>query len=534
MAGPDKRNIYKISIPGVARSFDRRLILLVNMVPMALALIQISSVNVAMPSIEASLDAASSDIQWVLSGYALAFGICLVPSGRLGDVIGRSSIFCAGLGIFAIASAACGLASDPLSLNVARVFQGMGAGMQGPQTVGMIQQHFRGKGRAKAYSLQGMVVAASVAVGPLATGLLITFLGADLGWRVPFLLNLPLGLLGCVLALRWLPFEAERERRHAPGKQAERRRLDLDPLGAALLTGAVVCVMLPFMLGETVGWRFWLLGAAVLLGLGWLAWEWWYGRAGHEPMVDLGLLKLRSFTHQTLVSAMDFLGVTSIFVVVAMFLQQGLGWSALQASMIGLPNAVLSCFGAMWAGKYVLAWKDKLVIGVLGIIAIGIFSSVGVVWGARDGGWSPWWLLLTFGIYGLGQGAFGAANQTLAMLNVPVPMAGTAGGVKSMTERVSTAVGNAVMTGVLFATLPYFDWHGAVMVTYGSICVVVTAALALATAYVIYERRKRTSSEDTHPRGSSAGLRPEILIQVQDDGVERTADELKGTAEADG
>jgi MFS family permease len=486
-----KSSIYKISLPGVARSFDRRLILLVNMVPLALALIQISSVNVAMPSISETLGAHSSDIQWVLSGYALAFGICLVPAGRLGDVMGQSTIFTVGMAVFACASLGCGLAPTPLLLNVARVLQGIGAGMQGPQTIGMIQRYFRGQGRAKAYALNGMVVAASVAIGPLATGVLIVTLGPDLGWRLPFMANFPLGVLGCILAARWLPFETERERRAAP--KAEHARIDLDPLGAVLITGTVVCVMLPFMLTEQPPTRFWLLAGAVVLGLGWLAWEWRYGKRGRQPMVDLNLLRLRSFSHQTLISAMDFLGITSIFVIVAMFLQQGLGWNALHSSLIGVPNAALSCLGAMWAGRYVLKLKDGLIVITLVTVCTGVVASLGVVWLIDTAGISPWWLLLTFGIYGMGQGMFGAANQTLAMLEVPVSMAGTAGGVKSMTERVSTAVGNAVMTGVLFATLPQLDWSGAVMAAYTIISAVVLVAMTLAAAYLLYSKKLNPS-----------------------------------------
>jgi MFS family permease len=419
----------------------------------------------------------------------LAFGICLVPSGRIGDVVGRSSVFTIGLGIFAVASMACGLAPNALALNAARVLQGIGAGMQGPQTVGMIQRYFRGKGRARAYSLQGMVVAASVAIGPLLTGILINTLGPDLGWRLPFILNFPLGVVGCFAAFRWLPFETERTRK-AAGTRAEHARLDLDPLGALLLTAAVVCVMLPFMLSEQPAAKFWLLGGAVVLGLGWLAWEWRYGRRGHEPMVDLSLLKLRSFTHQTMVSALDFLGISSIFVVIAMFLQQGLGWDALHAATIGLPDAALSCLGAMWAGKYVLKLKDKLIISTMALITAGMLASVIVIALSLTHQVSPWWLLLTLGVYGFGQGMFGASNQTLAMLDVPEEVAGTAGGVKSMVERVSTAVGNAVMTGILFATLSALGWHGAVIVTYIAITGAVLLALILATAYLLHERRR--------------------------------------------
>jgi MFS family permease len=481
-----------IFVPGVRRPFKRGRILLVNMVPLAMALMQISSVNVGLPSIQETLGASSSDIQWVLSGYALAFGISLVPAGRLGDVLGHGTIFTLGLGVFAVASLACGLADTPLWLNAARVAQGFGAGLQGPQTTGLIQQYFVGQARARAYATFGMVVAASVAVGPLLTGVMLRLLGTDLGWRVTFMLNFPLGLLGCAAALRWLPFEPERARRAAKrdGREREARHLDLDPVGAVLVTLAVVCAMLPFMLHDVPPTRFALLGGAVVLGGGWLAWEWRYAARGREPMVDLQLLKLKSYTHQTAVSTLNFLGMTSIFVVAAMFLQQGLGWDPLHAALIGLPNAAASCVGAIWAGKHVLAWRDKLVVLTLSIIVTGLLLTLGVVWLTDRAGLSAWWLMATFALYGFGQGVFGAANQTLSMLHVPVAMAGAAGGMKSMAERVSTAMGNAIMTGILFATLPALGWHGAVLATYTVITGVIMVSLTLATTYWLVHRTR--------------------------------------------
>jgi MFS family permease len=483
----------RIVLPGVARSFDRRLVLLINMVPLALALIQISSVNVGLHSISQSLGAQSSDLQWVLSGYALAFGITLVPAGRLGDAAGRGSVFVVGLGLFALASLACGLAPTPLLLNLARVCQGLGAGLQGPQTTGLIQQYFSGQARARAYALSGMVVAASVAVGPVMTGSLIKAVGPELGWRLPFLINCPLGLLGCVCALRWLPFESERARRRAKAASvkgatagARRERLELDPVGAALLTGAVVSLMLPNMLGQQVGAeRFWLLSGVVLGGGLWLWWEARHKARGRVPMVDLSLFQIKSFARQTLVSALNFLGMTSVFVVLLLLLQRGLGWEALPASLIGLPNAILSCAGAIWAGRQVLAKRDWLIVISLLAIVAGVLSTAGVVYLVWRHGLSPWWLMATLALSGLGQGMFGAANQTLSMLDVPVAMAGVAGGVKSMAERCSTAVGNAIMTGVLFSLQPVAGWPEGVIAAYAGVAAAVLAALGLAWAFAL-------------------------------------------------
>jgi MFS family permease len=479
--------VNKIVVPGVKRTFDRRLILFVNLVALAMTLMQISSVNVALPSMETALNAHPTDIQWVLSGYALAIGICLVPFGRLGDVIGRGSVFTIGFAVFACASLACGLATSPLLLNLCRVCQGIGAGMQGPQTVGMIQQYFTGQGRARAYALNGVVVAAAVVVGPLLTGVLISSFGTDIGWRLPFIINFPVGLLGVLLALRWFPFERERE--HFRSGESHLISIDFDPIGALLLTGTVVSVMLPFMLVDLPLWRFAIVAAALPLAGLWLCWEWRYKRAGHEPMVDLQLLKLKSFSHQTLISTMNFLGITSIFVIVAMFLQQGLGWDALHSSMIGLPDAFVSGFVAIWAGRKVLKWRNKLVVAALFMNIMGALTSLAVVYLNLAYGVSAWWLLLTLSFYGAGQGSFATANQTLAMLDVPLEMSGTAGGVKSMMERVSTAVGNAVLTGIFFAVLPTSNHHQATMVAYATITIILTLTTILAAAYLIHERR---------------------------------------------
>jgi MFS family permease len=507
--GDKRANESDIIIPGVARPFHPRLILLVNMVPLALALMQISSVNVGLPSIQVTLGASSAHIQWVLSGYALAFGICLVPAGRLGDLLGHCTIFTVGLGVFGLASLACGLVDDPLALNAARVFQGLGAGLQGPQTTGLIQQYFKGQARARAYATFGMVVAGSVAVGPVLTGTMLRLLGTDLGWRVPFMMNCPLALIGCATALRWLPFETERARRrardaakgHADQGHADqghaataaprvtRPRLDLDPVGALLLTGALVCAMLPFMLHGVPPTRFWLLAGTAALGGVWFAWERLYARRGRAPMVDLGLFRLKGYIHQTTVSTLDFLGITSIFVVVALFLQQGLGWDPLHAALIGLPNAAASCVGAIWAGKYVLVKRDKVIIAALATVVTAMLATAAVVHFAATG-LSPWWLMATLALHGFGQGVFGAANQTLSMLEVPVHQAGTAGGLKSMAERVSTAMGNAVMTGILFAALPALGWYAAAVTTYAVIAAVVAAALALATVYHLVHRHR--------------------------------------------
>jgi MFS family permease len=176
----------------------------VLLVAIFMSLVGVSIVNVALPTIQSSLGASHSDVQWVLSGYALTFGVVLVAAGRAGDIMGRGGIFVAGVAIFTVASIAAGFAPDAMWLNVARFVQGVGSGLLNPQGIGMIQHHFRGAERGRAFGYLGSAVGISVAVGPVLGGLLISLGGPDLGWRLTFLVNVPIGI--ATIALRWRGF----------------------------------------------------------------------------------------------------------------------------------------------------------------------------------------------------------------------------------------------------------------------------------------------------------------------------------------
>lgn len=201
---------HEFSVPGSPRIYDRRQLLAVLLIPLMMALVQVSSVNNALPALTQALGSSPSEVQWVLSGYTLAIGVILVPAGRLGDIFGRSSLFMIGLVLFTLASLAAGLAQTTMTLNILRVFQGLGAGILSPQTTGLIVQYFQGKARTQAFALFGLVVSISVAIGPILSGLLIGWFGNDLGWRGGFAVNVPLGVLGLILGARWLPFGKER------------------------------------------------------------------------------------------------------------------------------------------------------------------------------------------------------------------------------------------------------------------------------------------------------------------------------------
>lgn len=462
---------HEVRLPGDQgeRVYDRRRILIVVLLPLGMALMAVSAVNVTLPTIAARLGAGPTDLQWVLSGYALAFGVVLVPAGRAGDVLGRGTVFLAGLALFVLGSLACGLAPTPTLLNVARVAQGIGAGVFNPQIPGMIQQYFAGAARAKAFALFGMVISAAVAIGPLLAGGVIAWLGPDLGWRASFLAYLPVGLAAMVLAVAWLPLEGHRLR----------TRIDLDPIGSLLLAAAVLAVMVPFMLRTAPGWA--VLGCAPPLGWAWLRWERRYAAAGRDPMVDPRLFAIGSFAYGTLVSGWLLLGQTTTFVLLALYLQTRLGGTAWETGLVGLPNAAAAAVAAWWAGRHVLSRGREVVVAGLVCAVVGTLGAAAATLLIENHGLNPWWLALPLGLAGAGMGAINPPNQMLTLLDVPLDRAGTAAGAKYTAERVGTAVGTATITGVFFAVLGAgAGWLAAVTAGYAVIVAATLVALVLA------------------------------------------------------
>lgn len=497
-------NSRYFTVPGSDREYDRNWMLVVLLISLALTLLQVSSVNNLLPSIESAMSASESGIQLILSGYTLAVGITLVPAGRMGDIFGRSSLWVVGLAIFTIASLGCGLAGTITQLNILRVLQGVGGGFFSPQVTGLIQQYFQGTSRARAFGFMGLVVAASVAVGPLLSGSLVALLGEDPGWRFSFFFNVPLGLIGLAAAWKFLPFGKERRTIGSHAKQTEReyeaeeaasghslkrrkrQKIDLDPVGMFLLMIAVLGIMLPFMM-HGVAWRWLLLiGGFAMIGV-WVAWELRYAKAGHFPMVDMKMFKIRSFSYCTAISALQFLGSSTIFVVLALFLQDGLGVTALLVGVIGLPNALASGYGAVWAGKRALLNGRAIQVVALSLMLSSLLLLIIGFWAVITLGWSVYWLILPIVPMGLGAGFMGAANQTQAMMDVPRAHGGTAGGLQQMTQRITTAIGNALITGVLFSVYQggktTEGWLLGASAGLGTIAVFLTAALALAIVF---------------------------------------------------
>lgn len=405
-----------------------------------MTLLDVSIVNVALPSVRDALGASDAELQWVVSGYALAFGLVLVAAGRLGDALGRREVLVGGIVLFAVGSVLAGAAQDGTWLVLARIVQGVGGGVVNPQVSGLIQQLFQGAERGRAFGRLGTTIGISTAVGPLLGGVILAVAGPEHGWRWVFFVNLPVAVVAVVLALREID---------PPARRA--RITDLDVVGAVLLGAGVVGVLWP-LVART--WRPQDVAAALAGVLALVAFAFWERRVsarGEVPMVEPSLLRRPGFSAGALLALVYFSGFTAVFFVLALFLQDGAGYSPLEAGAAITPFALGSAVASAVGGRLV-ARRGRgvvavgLVLVLLGIVAMDL--AVALV-GARPG--IGWWLTVPALVAGVGSGLVIAPNQTVTLMQVPVAQAGAAGGVLQTGQRVGSAAGIAV-AGSLYLT----------------------------------------------------------------------------------
>ncbi|MFC0108178.1 MFS transporter [Kibdelosporangium aridum] len=447
-----------------------------------MTLLDVSIVNVALPSMQTGLHANAGAVQWVVSGYALTFGLVLVAGGRLGDALGRRRIFMLALTAFVLTSALAGAAPSIELLIIARLLQGAAAGLLTPQSSGLIQSMFRGAERGKAFGLMGATIGISTAVGPVLGGLIIAAFGAESGWRWVFYVNVPIGIVALILAARVLP-------------KTERRKIDIrseiDFVGAALLGLAVVSLLFPVVQVESgkLGEWWWLFPIAVLLGYLFIRWEKRAVERGRAPLLDLRLFtSTRGFASGAAVGAVYFAGFAGIFVVLAMFFQTGMGYTALQSGLVVTSFAIGSAVSAAVSGRLVAKWGRRITVAALSVVAVGLVSC-GVVALISPPDQVGLWLAIPLLISGIGGGAVISPNVTLTLENVPTRMAGAAGGALQTGQRIGTATGAAVMVAMYHAGANAADGRVAVGAAFALGTAVLTTLIALYLA--IRELRSR-------------------------------------------
>lgn len=408
-----------------------------------MSLLDTTIVNVALPTIRETLDASEATLAWIVSGYALAFGLALIPAGRLGDRYGHKWVYFTGLAVFTAASLWCGLTSDPTQLIVARVVQGLGGGMFFPGLQAFAQLLFPPMKRGRAFAVLGMVIGVSTALGPIVGGVLLQWLGEDPGWRWIFAVNIPIGIVALALTAVFVPNV------RAGGAAG---RVDLG--GLVLLTAALAALLVPLIEGQDQGWPLWtylsIIGGAVLL----VAFGFWESRVsarGRSPLVPPRLFAHPQFSAGTVLALVYFASFTSIFFCIALLWQTGLGHSALESGIVTIPFAVGNIIGASQSDHLASRLGRTVLLVGTAMVAIGL----GALWlvlkqvAAQD--LTHWWLLAPLLVAGIGNGLFIAPNARFIVATVDRRDAGAAGGVVGTVQRIGSAIGIAVVSSVLFA-----------------------------------------------------------------------------------
>ncbi|MHA7984256.1 MFS transporter [Rathayibacter sp. CAU 1779] len=419
--------------------------LVVLLAGMAMALLDTSIVNVALQTIRTSLDADEATLSWVISGYALAFGLLLIPAGRFGDRFGHKWIFIVGVAVFTLASVWCGFAQSSTELVVARVVQGIGGGIYVPAVASLIQLMFPPRIRGRAFGVMGAVIGISTALGPLVGGLLIQAFGETEGWRSIFFVNAPIGVLTVIAAFLLVP------------RGAEGKRLSTDVVGLLLAIAGLVALLVPLIEGEDQGWPLWtwlsLAGGIVLLVL-FAFWERHVATTKTEPLVPPHLFSHPQFTGGVLLAFVYFAAFTSIFFTISLLWQAGLQHTALESGLVSLPFSIGSIVGAALSDPFAQRLGRNVLSLGTGLVALGLITLWLIFWLAPTQDLVNWDLLPPLLVAGFGSGLFIAPNARFIVATVDNSEAGAASGVIQTMQRIGSAVGIAIIGSVLFAQLP--------------------------------------------------------------------------------
>jgi EmrB/QacA subfamily drug resistance transporter len=400
-------------------------------------------VNVALPSIQSGLHAASSSIEWIAAGYGLTSAVFLITGGRLGDRIGRRRTFSLGLALFTISSAACGVAPSASVLVASRLVQGVAGALMMPNVMSIISVVDTGADRVRALSAYGMVMGLAAVGGQLIGGVLVQANVAGLGWRSCFLINVPIGVSALLLAPRVVPESSD----------PRARRLDLT--GTVLITAGLTAIVLPLVDGRQHGWPAWTwisLGIAPLILLGFVAQQRRLSRTGGAPLLDLSLFAERTFTAGLLAQLVFWCGQASFFLVLALYLQQGRGMTPLHAGLVFTILAVAylaASLGApalatkhgrkvLAAGALILASGHALLLLTVGEIGVG--GSIAAL--------APGLILV-----GAGMGLGITPLATIILSRMKPEQAGAASGALTTMQNVGNALGVAVIGVIFFGAL---------------------------------------------------------------------------------
>ncbi len=394
-------------------------------------------VNVAIPSIRHDLGAGYAATQWITAGYALSFALLLITGGRLGDIIGRKRSFQLGVAGFTAASLLCGFAPSPTVLAGARVLQGAAAALMVPQVMAIIHATFPARERPKVFAIFGAITGLAAVIGPIAGGLLI---GGDLfglGWRTIFLINVPVGVISLIVG------------RYAIRESRSSQRLRLDLTGVVLSALGLMLVLYPLVQGHELGWPLWTY-ASMMAGVGVLAalvrQQRHKERAGGSPLIVVSLFRSRGFSSGLGVQLGFYCVVGLFFLSWNIYLQAGLGFTALRAGFTTIAFAAGAFLSSAVAVTVLLRKFGRTVLtaGVL-VEILGVSTLAWMVHSAGTGIGS-WHLIAPLVVMGIGFGLVAAPLPVVVLQDAPTEAAGSASGLSNTVTQLGIAVGVAAVS----------------------------------------------------------------------------------------
>ena len=400
-----------------------------------MTLLDLTIVNVAIPSIVDDLRSSLDQILWVLNGYSLVYAVLLITSGRLGDIFGPRNMFAAGIVVFTIASAFSGLAQDPIQLILARGAQGFGAAMLAPQGLPIMTTIFPPERRAGVFAIYGSLAGLAVLLGPVVGGFIVT----NFGWRWIFYINLPIGLLTFVLALALVP-DLRPGRRHR-----------LDFTGVALASAGLLGIVFGLIEGQRYSWgTVWswitipeIIGAGVLTLAVFLVVQW--RRQDQEPLLPFAVFKDRNYAVMTLVMLVMGFAIVGVFLPMTIYYQSVLGLSAFEAGLAIAPQPLAMMLMSGGAAALAARYAKYLLIAGLTLFAVGIGY---IAWTAQVSS-NRWSFVPGLVIAGVGMAGIWTPVYSLATRDLQPRLAGVASGVISTVQELGAVIGSAAIGALL-------------------------------------------------------------------------------------
>jgi len=403
-----------------------------------MVLLDITIVNIAIPSMVDGLKASLDQVLWVLNAYTLTYAVLLITAGRLGDRFGQRTLFAAGLAIFTLASAACGVAQDPNQLIAARVIQGVGGALLTPQTLAILTSIFPPERRGAAFGVWGSIAGLATIAGPVLGGLLTTYLD----WRWIFYVNVPIGVVAFVATFLVIPDLR-------PGRAAA-----IEPVGVLLSSGGLLAITFGLIEGQRYDWGTVttisgvpitipaIIGAGVVLLVLFFLWD----VRRPTPLVPLTLFRERNFSLMNWVGSTVNFAMVGLFLPLTIYLQSALGFSALKAGLTLIPMSLVSAAVAPFAGRMADRIGGKYIL----MTGLALFAA-GMAWIDWRADIDSTWLTFLPGLAvgGLGLGCTFAPLATVAMRNIRPQLAGAASGVLNTTRQVGGVIGSAIVGAVL-------------------------------------------------------------------------------------